>query len=218
MWWKIVLVVAVVAGGWYLSAPPRLASDEIVLPAVEPGPGPGLSVDSGPLQEAPEFWLAPIAAGDFKLLPVARFEVEGRVLSRRAYRRGRMSELSPFDLALGWGPMASDEAAEIVRVEQGARFARVSAREPDMPSGMVAQNFANIHIIPAGQQIRDELAGIGPDDSVRLAGYLVDAHAGPEWFWETSRTRSDTGPGACEILLVTHVSQAGGRQGGKSGT
>jgi hypothetical protein len=34
---------------------------------------------------------------------------------------------------------------------------------------------------------------------------LVDASKG-NWTWRTSRTRTDTGPGACELLFVERAS------------
>ena len=40
--------------------------------------------------------------GKYTIRPVARFEVEARVLSTERYRFDRGAALSPIDLALGW--------------------------------------------------------------------------------------------------------------------
>jgi hypothetical protein len=38
-----------------------------------------------------------------------------------------------------------------------------------------------------------------------MSGYLVDVKAPDDFVWATSRSREDSGDGACEILLVTDI-------------
>jgi len=40
---------------------------------------------------------------------------------------------------------------------------------------------------------------------VTLRGWLIDVDAADGWHWRTSRTREDTGGGACEIIWVESV-------------
>jgi hypothetical protein len=41
---------------------------------------------------------------EFKILPLAKFSIKARVLSRKRYYFGRAAKLVSVDLALGWGP------------------------------------------------------------------------------------------------------------------
>jgi len=158
-----------------------------------------------PIQQDFNGSLTPIRAGEFWLTPVAGFEIEARVLSRKNYRFGQEARLSPMDLAVGWGPMAQDDVLEHISIRQSGRFGYWSARDLPIPSREINHSFANIHIIPAGEEIAADLRQIGQDENIRLAGYLVNVHTDNGWRWDTSLTRTDTGPGACEILLVTRV-------------
>ena len=54
--------------------------------------------------------------------PVAGFSIDARVLSREEYAVGREADLSPLDLALGWGPMRRDDVLSQLKISQGARF------------------------------------------------------------------------------------------------
>jgi hypothetical protein len=70
---------------------------------------------------------------------------------------------------------------------------------------VIAQHSANMHIIPAGDPIEKELMRIRKGHIVRLGGYLVQVNAPDGWSWRSSLTRSDTGGGACEVVLVDRI-------------
>ena len=38
-----------------------------------------------------------------------------------------------------------------------------------------------------------------------MTGYLVDARDKKGWRWNSSRTRDDTGDGACELFYVNSI-------------
>src|SRR5660397_42121 len=42
----------------------------------------------------------------YDLIVLADFDIEARVLSKTLYHSGREADLSPVDLALGWGAMS----------------------------------------------------------------------------------------------------------------
>ena len=44
--------------------------------------------------------------GEFTIQALAEYNIKARVLSRNNFSFGEESNLSPFDLALGWGPMS----------------------------------------------------------------------------------------------------------------
>ena len=59
---------------------------------------------------------------DFQLTQKASFEIRARVLSTEHYRWGTEAELSPIDLALGWGAMSDQSVLDRVEIPQGNRW------------------------------------------------------------------------------------------------
>ena len=57
-------------------------------------------------------------------------------------------------------------------------------------------------MIPANSVTRHQLARLRVGEVVHLTGFLVDGVRDDGASIHTSLTRSDTGPGACEIMLV----------------
>ena len=57
----------------------------------------------------------------------------------------------------------------------------------------------------ADARIRSELARLRVGQVVHLAGTLVDAIRDDGAWLRTSLTRTDTGAGACEVMLVENV-------------
>ena len=147
---------------------------------------------------------------DFSL--VSEFVVSARVLSRRRYRGDASSDISPLDLALGWGPMARADKASQLRVRQSRRFYIYSFPPgATLTTEMVSRNSANMHMVPADDDVAADLMRVREGDLVQIEGYLVDVST-ESWRWTTSRTRSDTGAGACEIVLVRSVRAVPGSQ------
>ena len=154
-----------------------------------------------PLDGAPAF-----AHGRWTLTPRARYDITARVLSREDYRFDAMSDLVPEDLALGWGPMSDTRVLRAFEITQSARFYswRPKAALP-IPREDVIEHSANTHVIPADPAIGSQLARLREGQVVRLTGLLVDGVRDDGRWVRTSLTRSDTGAGACEIMLVEHV-------------
>lgn len=166
---------------------------------------PALSLAGPPIQQSIDGSAFPLTAGDFELRPQALFQVEARVLGRKDYRRGTEALLSPMDLALGWGRMADPDVLDSIRIRQSGRFYSWRVDEFPIPRREIEQSSANMHLIPANEEIGRQLKAIGKNDQVRLAGFLVHVDRADGWRWRTSLTRNDTGAGACEIVLVTRV-------------
>lgn len=143
---------------------------------------------------------------DFQLTQRASFEIRARVLSTEAYRWGVEAQLSPVDLALGWGVMSDQAVLDLVKVTQGNRwyFTRYKLPAPIADKAIIG-NSSNMHIIPADQWIEKEVKTLRSGDVVNLRGFLVDV-ANPSGFkWRTSLSREDTGSGSCEIFFVEFV-------------
>jgi len=149
------------------------------------------------------------------LQPLARFDVEARVLSTRRYtwfgsRYGLRREdlLSPIDLALGWGPMSDQQVIDRLDISQGARFYayRWSGPAPPLPPPVLVEHSANMHLIPASSLVWRQLKAVRAGHVVRFSGYLVSARTNDGWKWDSSLTRKDSGAGACELVWVETVS------------
>jgi hypothetical protein len=145
--------------------------------------------------------------GRWRLTPRARYDIKARILSREDYHFDLLSDLIPEDLALGWGPMSDSRVLSAFEITQGARFYSWTPkkRELPIPRQAVIEHSANTHVIPADAATRRELARLRVGQVVHLTGFLVDGKRDDGVYIHTSLTRSDSGPGACEVLLVTQA-------------
>lgn len=166
--------------------------------------GPGVLAPDEPEQGAAD-GRAPFAFGDYRLKPLASFELEARVLSRKDYHFDREADLAPLDLALGWGPMSDTAVLERLDIRQGSRFFFWRTEDFPIPRREIERNAANMHIIPADESVADALDEVRPGHVVSLAGLLVEARGDDGWRWKSSLTRGDTGNGACELFYVESV-------------
>lgn len=170
---------------------------------VRHGPGPVAPERPGQQKiEAP-----PFEHRDARLYPRARFQVEARVLATERYFLDPMADLSPVDLALGWGPMSDEVVIDQLDISQGERFAYALPRGPlPISHTLFLLTFSNFHVIPANSQIERELKSLRRGQVVRLQGQLVDVERPGARRWRSSLARTDTGAGACEILFATQLS------------
>ncbi len=145
------------------------------------------------------------------LTPAARFVVRARLLRSERYRFDREAAVSPIDFALGWNDMSNDAVLSKLDISQANRWYmyRWGDEGPPVPPEVIARNSANMHLIPASDEVLRKLERVPPGAIVTLSGWLVDVSSGDGWSWRTSRTRTDTGNGACEIVYVEDV-QGGG--------
>jgi len=149
---------------------------------------------------------APFDFRGFRLVPVAHFDVKARLLMRTIYHLGRESDLAPVDFALGWNRMADNDVLNRLTLWQGGRFYsyRWDGASPIPPDEIISSS-ANMHLIPASSEADAILRDLPIGGLVHLEGMLVDA-SDRNWIWRTSRTRTDTGPGACELFFVEKAS------------
>lgn len=202
----VALVLLAVYGWWRspLSPRERAAGAHPVAggaPACMPPPW-GEHAQS-PLQSAVPSGVAAVRLQAATLTPLAGFRVEARVLGRRDYSSGRESDLSPTDLALGWGRMREDAVLARLEVSQSGRWYHYRWRDaPPIPPAEIVRSSANMHFIPADPVAARELAAVRTGDRVRVEGWLVEAVAPDGWRWRSSLTREDSGDGACELVYV----------------
>ena len=165
-------------------------------------------------QQAPRQWPtdAPaFAFGAYRLIPRAEYEIEAKLLSKRAYRRGPLTPLSPWDFALGWAEMSDAARSRHISFTQGDRFLFRHALLRGLSMERIEQITANVHLVPASQNIAAALDRVVTGSTLKLRGKLidvVDSVAGT--VTPTSLTRTDLGAGACEILFVESLSVGAG--------
>jgi hypothetical protein len=189
-----VLLAAYVAWGawhWFQNRPVR-APDGILAPA-------------DPVQvDIPDGARARI--GHWTLTVRAHYRITARILSLERYHWDSLSSLVPEDLALGWGVMSDNRALQAVDISQSDRF--YYWREPGgtpLSREAIIDHSANTHVIPADELVARELRHLRPGETVTLTGDLVDGVRDDGTYIHTSLTRTDTGPGACEVMLVRDV-------------
>lgn len=153
---------------------------------------------------------ASIDRGDFRLRPRAEFSATVRVLRREDYSLDRISRLAPTDFAVGWGPMSDSRVLADIEISQGNRFYFWRTENWPIDRGEIESHSANWHVIPENAAVERVLDGLRAGSLVELSGRLVDIE-GTEGGMKTSLSRTDTGAGACEILLASTARELEGR-------
>ena len=140
--------------------------------------------------------------GEYRLTPLAEYDIEARVLSVERYRTDGGARLSPIDFALGWGPMSDSAVLKHFRITQGARFFTIYPDEQAIDLKTALVSAANMHLIPSSASVLDQLKSVRPGHIVHLHGKLVSVLGPNNFTWASSLTRTDTGAGACELFYV----------------
>lgn len=141
-----------------------------------------------------------------QVVALESYEGSFRVLGREDYHLGREAEFSPTDIAVGWGEMANPQVYEQVDISQRNRwyYWRVDSTPP-ISMQAIAQQSANMHLVPANAAIAKQIKKIKPDDLVYLKGTLIEIQTQDGWRWRSSLSRVDTGNGACELMRVESI-------------
>jgi hypothetical protein len=144
-----------------------------------------------------------IQLGRWSLTERARYQITARVLGRERYRFDALSDLIPEDLALGWGPMSDNRILRVIEVSQSNRFYYWRMpRESPLDRESIIAHSANTHVIPRDASVARQISRLRPGQLVTLSGELVDAVRDDGRWIKTSMVRTDTGAGACEVMLV----------------
>lgn len=167
--------------------------------------GPGVKVPDIPLQsdiKNPQTF-------EFKehtITPLAEYNIRAKILSIETYSSGREAELSPIDLALGWGKMSDESVLENINIRQARRWYYWRTNRLPIPKNEIEISSCNVHIIPADDVVEDQLEGLVIGQIINLKGYLVAVKGKDNFQWKSSLSREDTGNHACEIMFVKEVS------------
>jgi hypothetical protein len=189
---KVFLVSYIVWGAWHWNANRPVRAPDGVLAEGEP------QQTMIPEQR--------LQIGRWTLTMRATYQLTARVLAREPYHFDAMSDLVPEDLALGWGPMSDNSVLRTIDISQSNRFYYWRASSATrLARETIISHSANTHVIPQTPAIARALARLRPGEVVTLSGDLVDAVRDDGRSLKTSLVRTDTGAGACEVMLVTDV-------------
>jgi len=184
-----ILIILFLVAGYHAWSDRSISRPPGVLVAEEP--------EQGAIVDPPE-----IRKQDFYLKPLASFELKARVILKKRYYLGRTADLAPVDLVLAWGSMSDQNNLGYFKFSQSDRFYFWSAKTLPVPRDVVESHTANMHMIPGNPKVEKLLKDLRPGHIIHLKGYLVEAHAPDGFRWRSSLSRTDTGPGACELVLV----------------
>jgi len=166
---------------------------------------PGVLIPEDPVQilvKNPVSW----QKDNYTITPLAEFKIKALVLSTNSFSIGRESDLSPIDLALGWGEMSNQSILDGMEISQSNRWYNWKAKVLVIPANEISTHSANMHIIPANDQIEDKLDELYKGCVIEINGFLVSVNAPDGWHWKSSLSRNDTGGGACELVWVNELS------------
>ena len=204
--WGMVIAAVLAIGWWTTRSPGAPAAAHGA--TVRCPPPPRVLAGDPPLQSPVPSDFREIRLEPATLQPLAGFSVEARVLSREDYSFGRESDLSPTDLALGWGRMRDDAVIARLDIDQSNRWYHYRWQgAPPIPAREIVRSSANMHMIPADAATAKELGRVRTGDKVRIDGWLVEADAPDGWHWRSSLTREDSGGGACEVVYVCSIAR-----------
>ena len=190
---KVLLVSYIAWGAWHWISNRPVRAPDGVLAAEEPQQ---TNIADG----------EKVQMGRWTLTVRATYQLKARVLGSETYHFDAISDLIPEDLALGWGPMSDNDVLRTIDISQSNRFyywhASAATR---LARETIISHSANTHVIPQTPAIARLLSRLRPGEVVTLSGELVDAVRDDGRWIKTSMVRTDTGAGACEVMLVTDV-------------
>jgi hypothetical protein len=193
--WLLILAILAVSGILFASI-------------YNPYTGPALiEVPVQVLLSQPESTIYEGRDGPVNLVFLASYEIKAAVKSIHRYSSDYSSQVSPIDLVLAWGTLNQPAIDSQIRYRQSNRWYYFQY-SPECPVDVsyIQAHSANVHLIPADDNIRRQLNNLRRNDTVQLSGYLVAVQFAPGE-WRSSLSREDSGDGACEIIYVTAISQ-----------
>lgn len=148
------------------------------------------------------------AGSRYTIIPKARYQINGVLVSKKRYMKGYMSYLSPWDYAIIWGD--APNYLPYLKFEQMVRYCMFQFKSSSpVDVNKIANQMGNNHLIPANKNLRKALGKAKIHDLISLDGFLVNVIGQDKRRrisnWNTSLIRTDNGGGACEIIYVTRL-------------
>jgi len=143
--------------------------------------------------------------GKVTLEPRASFDASAVVASDEHYRFDDGAFLVPVDLVMTWGELPEEPYKSKVSYGQITRYYFWRTEATDLDLHYIQTHSANMHMIPADTNVRRALLSVWSGDKVRVRGLLVNAKRDDGFYWNSSLSREDDGPGACELVWVEEI-------------
>lgn len=142
----------------------------------------------------------------FRYRGVAEFAMTGKVLIKTDFSEGVEALVSPVDLTMGWGEMATDAYLKKLTLGHSGRFYTWQTSVDTLDRSVIERKSANMHMIPKNAKVDRVLRRVKQGQLVSIVGYLVNLVSEEDGYtWKTSTTRNDTGAGACEIVWIDQI-------------
>ena len=145
--------------------------------------------------------------GKYYLQPRADFMVQAKILSASRSYFDREARVSPLSLTLGWESMSDNAVLEQLDIWQEGRSYKWDAASLPIPKKEIEANSANVHLIPANDEIAEAFKRVRIGSLVTIEGMLVNVSDSTGWKWLTSTQRTDIGHGSDEIIYVTSITE-----------
>jgi hypothetical protein len=164
--------------------------------------------------DAPEAKAFPIAFEKhlYTVYPKATYAIEGLIVSQHrsdslfdlAHTRSGDS-LNSRDICTVWGSMLSSGVYRDVDFWSGDWTCNYKFSGIETATMFKADQLSNTHVLSANPDVRRALAELETGDEYRMRGRLVDYELFGGGRRNSSLIRTDTGDGACEVMLVDSV-------------
>jgi hypothetical protein len=153
----------------------------------------------------------------YEVKPLFQYVLRGLIVHRLDYSWfaiDRSEKVFPLDLCVVWGRNLTNGVyrAPSVRFSQDCRFCYA---QWDGQVEFRMDELSNNHLLVNNPPLERQLQRLRVGDQIKLTGQLVNVKAtatgevgrydSPVSDWKTSTTRTDTGPGACEVIYAESV-------------
>jgi hypothetical protein len=150
----------------------------------------------------------------YQVVPVANYDLSGLVVSFHDSKtwwdyihEAAHDYVNVDDLCVVWG---ADAVTGIYREVSFSNSEFSCEWESSRPTSSPFQpdGFSNNHMLTDKPYIARALRSLRVGDQIRFSGYLVNysnVTMSPDFSRNSSTTRDDTGPGACEVVWVTDL-------------
>ncbi|MDD5492062.1 MAG: hypothetical protein PHV60_05205 [bacterium] len=154
---------------------------------------------------------------NYELTPLFDYTVNALLVHKLNYKRFsiyKYASVFPMDVSLVWGSNLATKVYQSrkLRFWQDGRF---TYWQYETGLEVNPSEIANEHLIINDPTIERKMNSLNVGDQVKIKGKLVDVVAKntgqadidkPSLYkWQTSTVRTDTGPGACEIIYVEDI-------------
>ncbi len=145
---------------------------------------------------------------EYRVKPLYRYELTGMVVSyaRHSGDRGLHElwndHLNVADVCVVWGRNAREVALNAFDFWNGQFTCRYSTGSEKAWQQFNPDQLSNNHLITNDPRVRGKIEDLRVGDQIRIDGWLAHYGEPGQSMRKTSTTRTDSGNGACETILV----------------